>query len=77
MDNDGNVDDNVVLNTFDFFPNFENEREKVLNLFKIINDFKIGNIEESNMQLPRSLNFLKDGLFPAEPIRLKKKSLKI
>ncbi len=73
---DGNIDDNVFLNTFDFFPNFENEREKVLNLFKIINDFKIDDIEGSNMQLPSSLNFLKDGLFPAEPIKIEEEIIK-
>ena len=66
---DGNVADDVILNKFDFFPNLEKEREKLLYLFKKINKFKIDDIEESNIQLPNSLNFLKEGLFPTEPIR--------
>lgn len=72
----GNIDDNIILNSFDSFLDFDKEREKVLNLFKMINDFKIDDIEEDNIQLPNSLNFLKEGLFPAEPIKIEEEIIK-
>lgn len=69
---DGKVSDNLILNSYDFFPDINGNINEAIDLLKKINGFKIDDIEiVNNVEKEKPLLFLKEGIFKSTPIEIK------
>lgn len=65
---DGKISDDIVVREYDFFPDFDKEKERLLSLTKEINEFQIDDLKQSiNIAFNSSLA---GGLFKSEKIKI-------
>ena len=64
----GKISDDIVLNSYDFFPDFYEEKDNLKKLIKEINNFEIDDFEENNEKILNTP--LTNSLFKSEAIKL-------